>query len=35
MEEIAPVWYLLIGDRTKKRYEDVLVDPASVPDWMH
>lgn len=22
-------------DRTKKRYEDALVDPASVPDWMH
>lgn len=22
-------------DRTKKRYEDALVDPTSVPDWMH
>lgn len=22
-------------DRTKKRYEDALTDPASVPDWMH
>lgn len=22
-------------DRTKKRYEDALEDPASVPDWMH
>lgn len=22
-------------DRTKKRYEDALVDPASVSDWMH
>lgn len=22
-------------DRTKKRYEDALTDPASVPDWMY
>lgn len=22
-------------DRTKKRYEDALEDPTSVPDWMH
>lgn len=22
-------------DRTKKRYEDALDDPTSVPDWMH
>nr|DAK80766.1 MAG TPA: hypothetical protein [Caudoviricetes sp.] len=22
-------------DRTKKRYEDALVDPTSTPDWMH
>lgn len=22
-------------DRTKKRYEDALADPTSVPDWMH
>ncbi len=22
-------------DRTKKRYEDALENPASVPDWMH
>ena len=22
-------------DRTKKRYEDALEDPASAPDWMH
>lgn len=22
-------------DRTKKRYEDALTDPTSVPDWMH
>ena len=22
-------------DRTKKRYEDALTNPASVPDWMH
>lgn len=22
-------------DRSKKRHEDALTNPASVPDWMH